>query len=142
VLSKTILLVDDDQWFLEPLVDGLVHEGYRVLTARTVENALITLSRESVDLVTIDIMIDPGDILHETVDTHSAGMYLCREVRNRYPKMEAFCISVINDPATIRDIKKLGIRFLGKGETPLRTVLNMIKSRLTGTAYSGDRNKR
>ena len=140
--SKTVLLIDDDQWFLEPLVDGLKHEGYRVLTARTAEDALAILDREPVDLVTIDIMLDPGETLHKMVDTHSAGMYLCREIRNRYPMMEAFCISVINDADMIRDIRKLGIRFLGKGETPLRTVLDMINSRLTGTAYSGERKKR
>ena len=140
--SKTVLLVDDDQWFLEPLVDGLVHEGYRVLTARNVEDALATLSREAVDLVTIDIMLDPGETLHKTVDTHSAGMYLCQEIKNRYPQMEAFCVSVVNDPDIIRNIQNLGIRFLRKGETPLRTVLNMIRSRLTGSAYSGDRKKR
>ena len=139
--SKTVLLIDDDQWFLEPLVDGLKHEGYRVLTARTGEDALAILDREPVALVTIDIMLDPGETLHKTVDTHSAGMYLCREIRNRYPEMEAFCISVINDADMIRDIRKLGIRFLGKGETPLRTVLDMINSRLTGSAYSGERKK-
>ncbi|HEY2917653.1 MAG TPA: response regulator [Candidatus Binatia bacterium] len=140
--SKTVLLIDDDQWFLEPLVDALQHAGYRVLTARTAEDALVTLGREPVDLVTIDIMLDPGETLHKTVDTHSAGMYLCREITKRYPQMDAFCISVVSDVDMIRDIQRLGIRFLSKGETPLRTVLNMIKSRLTGTAYSSEPKKR
>jgi DNA-binding response OmpR family regulator len=141
VPRKTVLLIDDDQWFLEPLVDALTHEDYHVLTARTAEEALSILDREAVDLVTIDIMIDPGETLHETVDPHTAGMYLCREIKKRHPRMDAFCISVVSAPEMIRDIQKLGIRFLRKGETPLRTVLDMLRSRLTGTAYTSDRKK-
>jgi oxygen-independent coproporphyrinogen-3 oxidase len=39
----------------------------------------------------------------------------------------------------IKEIQFLGVRFLRKGETPLRTVLNMMRSRLTGIAYSSER---
>jgi two-component system, OmpR family, response regulator VanR len=138
--KKTVLLVDDDQMFAEPLVDALTHEGFRVLTARTAEEALEILARESVDLVTVDIMLDPGEGLASTVPSQTAGVYLCKEIKNRYPRLDTFCISVVSDPATVQPIKKLGIRILTKGEASLRTVLNILRSRLTGKAYtSGDR---
>jgi len=136
-----VLLIDDDQWFLEPLVDALTHEGYRVLTARTAAIALSILDSEKIDLVTIDIMLDPGENLSEEVDPHTAGIFLCREIKKKYPNLDAFCISVVSDNEMIRGIQKLGIRFLKKGETPLRTVLNMLNSRLTGTAYSSEHKK-
>jgi hypothetical protein len=49
-----------------------------------------------------------------------------------YPLVSAFCLSVVNDPETIKRIRRLGIQFLRKGETPLRTVLSMINVRLAG----------
>jgi len=136
---KTALLIDDEQAFLEPLADALEFEGVRVLKARTAEEALRLLQQEHVDLVTIDIMLDPGQELGACVESHSAGLFLCREIRKQYPQLDAFCISVISDIKTIREVESLGIRFLRKGETPLRTVLNMLRSRLTGIAYSSER---
>ena len=137
--KKTVLLIDDEQSFIEPLADALEYEGHRVLKARTVWEALRVLDRESVDLVTIDIMLDPGQELRDEINSHSAGLFLCQEIRKKYPKIDAFCISVISELSTIRKIKSLGVHFLRKGETPLRTVLNMLQSRLTGIAYSSER---
>ena len=137
--TKTVLLIDDEQTFLEPRADALEFEGFRVLKARTAEEALQLLKQERVDLVTIDIMLDPGKQLGERVDSHSTGLFLCHQIRETYPRLDAVCISVISDIKTIREIESLGIRFLRKGETSLRTVLNMLRSRLTGTWYSTHR---
>ena len=45
------------------LGDALENEGYRVLKAATVERALEILERDKIDLITIDVMLDPGDSL-------------------------------------------------------------------------------
>ena len=137
--NKTVLLIDDEQAFLEPLADALEFEGMRVLKARSAAEGLKLLQQHRVDLVTIDIMLDPGEELGFQMESHSTGLFLCREIRKRYSTIDAFCISVISDIGTIREIESLGIRFLRKGETPLRTVLNMLRSRLTGIAYSSER---
>lgn len=136
MLDKTVLLIDDEQGFLEALSDALEYEGYRVLKATTAESALEILDSEKVDLVTIDIMLPPGESLQGKVDSHTSGIFLCEEITRRFPKIDAFCISVVSDRRIIRRIQKLGVKFLRKGETPLRTVLHMLRSALTGIAYS------
>lgn len=140
--KKTVLLIDDEQTFLEPLADALESDGHRVLKARTAEEAFQILDKEHVDLVTIDIMMDPGEAFIDDVDSHKTGLYLCEEIRKEWPQIDAFCISVVSEVAIIKKIEKLGIRFLRKGETPLRTVLDMMRSRLTGIAYSSERDLR
>ncbi len=134
--QKTVLLIDDEQSFLEPLADALEYAGHRVLKAASAEKALEILASERIDLVTIDIMLEPGKSLEGRIESHSAGIYLCEEISQRYPNLDAFCISVVSEMDTIKKIQSFGVRFLRKGETPLRTVLNMIKSRLTGIAYT------
>ena len=129
-------MIDDDQSFMEPLVDALSYEGFRVLTARTGSEGLALLAREPVDLVTVDIMLDPGESLREHVKSQTTGVYLCREIKSLYPRLDIFCISVVSDPQTIAPIRQLGIRILTKGETSLRTVLSLLRSKLTGIAYS------
>jgi CheY-like chemotaxis protein len=136
VQQKTILLIDDEQGLLEALEDALTHEGFRVLKASTGEEALATLAREHVDLATIDVMMPPGPSLEDKTSSQRTGLYVCREIVHLYPKLELFCLSVVNDREVIREIQSLGVRFLRKGETPLRTVLQMIQSRITGLAFS------
>lgn len=130
--QKTVLLIDDEQGFLEPLEDALTHEGYRVLKARDASSAIDILKRESVDVVSVDIMLSPGPQLERSVSAQEAGVYLCELIAREYPNLDAFCLTVVTDENTIRRIKRLGIRFLRKGETPLRTVLDLMRSRLTG----------
>ena len=137
--QKTILLIDDEQGLLEALEDALVHEGHRVLKAITGEEALATLRAEHVDLATVDVMLPPGPSLESKTTSQRAGVYLCKEIVRLYPAVDVFCLSVVNEPALIKEIRDLGVRFLRKGETPLKTVLNMIRSRLTGIAYSTER---
>jgi DNA-binding response OmpR family regulator len=140
VSQKTVLLVDDEQGFLEALSDALEYEGYRVQKATTVEDALRILENETVHLATVDIMIPPGPSLESETTSQEAGVWLCETITRKYPKVDVFCLSVVSDEMTIRRIQSFGVKFLRKGETPLRTVLNMMRSRLTGIAFSTDPN--
>ena len=97
------------------------------------------LAREHIDLATVDVMMPPGVSLEDKTSSHRTGLYLCEQIVKKYPKLDLFCLSVASDPELIKQIQSLGVRFLRKGETPLRTVLHMIKSRLTGIAYSTER---
>jgi two-component system nitrogen regulation response regulator NtrX len=142
VTKKTVLLIDDEQGYLEALADALEFEGYNVLKATTAENALRILENNKIDLVTIDIMLPPGQSLEKDVESHQTGIFLCEQIRKKYPEIDAFAISVISNVSEIRKIESLGVRFLRKGETPLRTVLNMIRSRLEGIPYSTHLDKR
>lgn len=130
--QKTVLLIDDEQAFLEALEDALTHEGYRVVKARDASSALEILKRDRIDLVSVDIMLSPGAQLEGSVNAQQAGLYLCERIAKEYPNIDAFCLSVVTDQSTVLRIKSLGIRFLPKGETPLRTVLDLMRSRLTG----------
>jgi DNA-binding NarL/FixJ family response regulator len=141
VAQKTILLVDDEQMFLEALEDALLFDGYRVLKARDVATALHTLRSTQVDLITIDIMLSPGRELEGLIKAQNAGFHLCRQVAKSYPKLPAYCLSVVNDGETIDKILRMGIGFLRKGETPLRTVLQIIKNRLDSTDAKPDRRR-
>ena len=136
---KTVLIVDDERGFIEALHDALDYEGFRVLTATTAEEALRILKKERVDLATVDIMMPPGRSLESQARSQRTGIVLCRTIRKLYPHIHVFCISVVSDTNTIKEIEKYGIRFLRKGETPLRTVLNMITTKLTGRTFGPSR---
>ena len=69
----TILLVDDNEFVLRPLSRYLTEEGYRVLEARTGDEALFKVD-DGVDLVILDIMM-PGlsgtEVLEQLRESYS-----------------------------------------------------------------------
>lgn len=134
--SKTVLLADDEQWYIEPLADALEDLGHTVIKATSVEEAIFILRNQPVDVITIDMMMDPGPSLENKVDSHVAGIYLAEFVTNEFPKIDAYCISVIRDTDMIKRIARLRVKFISKGDTPLRKVLDLLNSSLTGIAYS------
>ncbi len=141
-MGKTVLLIDDEPGYSEALVDALEYEGHRVLKAVTAEDALRILKEERVHCATVDIMLPQGKSLESHVASRDSGIMLCEEITSKYPDIDLFCLSVLSDLTVISKIESLGVRFLRKGETPLRTVLNMIRSRLTGVAYSTEQDRR
>jgi CheY-like chemotaxis protein len=128
--EKVVLLVDDEQVFVEALLDALVHEGYRVLTARSGSEALDVVAKGEVDLAVVDVMMPPGPRLAKLTTRQRTGVYVIKELRRLYPKLPVFGLSVVSEEATIRAIQATGARYFRKGETPLQTVLEMIQATL------------
>jgi CheY-like chemotaxis protein len=75
----TLLLVDDDGFMLELLADVLAGEGYRILRARSAQEALGQLARHRVQVLVCDQCM-PG----------MSGTELCARVRALQPQV--FCI--------------------------------------------------
>lgn len=129
--EKTVLIVDDEQAFLEGLEDALLHLRYRVRKAATVESALKILQAERIDLATVDIMLPAGDSLEDVVPSKNAGLYLCEQIARRFPQVRAICMSVVTDKEVIRRVREMGFGFLRKGDVPLRSVLDTIGTTLS-----------
>ena len=93
--EKVILLIDDEQGFIEPLVDALAHEGYRVLTAATGAEGLALAAKERIDLAVVDVMMPPGAALDNLTSRQKTGVYVVQRLRDLYPKLPVFCLSVV-----------------------------------------------
>jgi len=140
VNRKTVLIVDDEKGYAEGLQDALDYEGFRVLTATTAEEALRILKNERVDLATVDIMMPPGRSLKSKAPSYMTGVILCRTIKKYYPNTHMICISVVTDRDTIKAIQSQNIQFLRKGEVPLRTVLDIINTKLYGRTFASSDN--
>ncbi len=68
--TSTILLVDDEESIQTLLTYPLEREGYRVVQARTGDEALERFSEQDVDLVVLDLMLPRVD-----------GLEVCRRLR-------------------------------------------------------------
>ncbi len=69
-MSRTILLVEDNEHIMKINRDTLTEAGYRVLEAETAAQAREIFTEEAPDLIVLDIMLPDGD-----------GLELCRRIR-------------------------------------------------------------
>ena len=77
-MSPQILLVDDNEDFLDNVKDVFEDEGYEVLTATSGEEAVQLVKTESVDVVVMDIKM-PG----------MNGVEAFIEMKKFYPRCES-----------------------------------------------------
>ncbi len=60
-MSKTILIVDDEERMVTLIASYLVQEGYRVVTSENGRKALDAAKRENPDLIILDVMMPEMD---------------------------------------------------------------------------------
>ncbi len=92
-----ILLVDDEEFYLKVFSDMLAGRSCRVFTARSAEEALGVLTRETVDVMLTDLVMEGMD-----------GLALAERVRALYPWVDVVVI-------TQRDDVRLAVRSMKMG---------------------------
>jgi two-component system, OmpR family, response regulator RegX3 len=70
--KRTILLVEDEESIVTPLVEALHREGFDTAVSTSASDSLETFERERPDLVLLDVMLPDG-----------SGFEVCRELRTR-----------------------------------------------------------
>jgi len=58
---KTILLIDDEQSWLDAMRLVLKDEGYKTITVTSGDEALLTLQKRKPDLILTDVRMPAGD---------------------------------------------------------------------------------
>lgn len=139
--SSTILFGDDEQHTLLPLKTALHSRGYTIFEATSISEVLRTLKSAKVDVLVLDIMMNPGKGLEDKLDPHLAGIEALDLVRRTAPQTSIICLSVIQNHELIKRIKSKGAIFLSKGETSLRSATSIIESKITGVIKRVERNR-
>jgi len=124
---RPILLVDDEPWLTEGLAVALESRGFECLRVTDMTAGIRALRSQAICAVVTDIMMPPGAAFPK-VDSNEAGFHFIEYVRNHWPKLPIVCLSVIADQAKIVLLKRRGVRYLRKGETPLSTAIEVVSA--------------
>ena len=128
----TILLVDDEQHLMNlPLVMLLEAKGFHCITKTDMTAAWEYIENNEVDVIVTDIMMPSGPKF-PGIDSAETGFYFISKIRNEKPDISIICLSVIGDQSKIKLLKKQGVLYIRKGETPLDTAAKLIESKATG----------
>lgn len=119
-MNKTILYIDDEPWFVEPLVDTLREEGYTVELATNGSEAVNRLRQEGdlPNLVVLDVIMPTGGEIHDTNGGRRTGLKVHELMRKQMGlKVPIIFLTVVDDPGVEREIetleKSFGIKEFG-----------------------------
>ncbi len=117
-----IIVVDDEGIVLESCRRILEPEGFKVLLAKSADEALFAIEEEPPALLLVDVKMPVHD-----------GIYLMAELKKRNREVPIILMSGLNTEDTIAEADKMGAcRFLAKPFTPdelLETVRQAIDDR-------------
>lgn len=142
--SRTkILLADDELWYMEGIEDALESEGYEPMLLQGITgDKILEIMRDedhNIDLIILDIMMDPGPQLAEEVNSTETGILvltkLLDEVKSESRNFQIIILTVIDDRETISKINQLDpdIPILEKsrvGVDDILRIVNLVISRV------------
>lgn len=81
-MAKQILLIEDERWTVESLIEQLEREGeYVVDVGKDTTEGVRLLSEKRYDVLLLDIMLPHGDEIDQTVSPKRSGIILMPMVR-------------------------------------------------------------
>lgn len=118
--GESILVVDDMAEQRELLFELLTKYGFSVTTASSGEKAVEHLEQSTVDLVILDMIMDPG----------MDGLSTYEKIIHLHPGQKAIIVSGFSETDQIREAKKLGIRNFIKKPYLSEDIISAVTSEL------------
>lgn len=82
MLSRNVLIVDDDNMVIDVFKKGFTKAGYTVRRATSAEEALAILDKEKYPVMLLDLKLPK-----------MSGVELCQLIRNKYPLSILFAVT-------------------------------------------------
>lgn len=110
-----ILFVEDDPWGVNPYFSSLAQKGCDCVSAKNADEAVRYLRRERFDLLSLDVMFDPGKVLASGSDPRRSGIRLLEMVReaqipNCDPLLKVIVLTAVDYPWVEERMNTLGVQ--------------------------------
>ena len=115
-MSQKLLIIDDERWFFEPLLDRLDYEGIDYEYCFTGFDGLNKLKANDYKAVILDMKLTLGDeLLDVSVKYDVPGIYVLEEIRKHSPDLSVICYTVLSDNEVSKKIENLKATYIRKG---------------------------
>ena len=108
------LFVEDEPWGVTPYFYDLGRKGFECILAKSGDQAIKKLKTQHFDLLSIDIMFQPGESFGGDILPIKAGLRLLEmirkgEIENCDPNIEVIVLTAVIDHEIEDQIRKLGV---------------------------------
>lgn len=128
----TILFVEDEQRGVNSYFRRLEKNGFRCVLAQDGDQAIRKLRAQKFDLLSLDVMFDPGKTLLKGSDPRRAGLQLLEHIRQNKiphcdPHLKVIVLTAVANPQVEEKIKSLGVTEYLKKPIAFETVIAAIQ---------------
>jgi CheY-like chemotaxis protein len=109
-----ILFVEDEPRGVNPYFKPLEKKGFQCVLAKNGDEAIAWLKAEKFDLLSLDVMFDPGSTFARRIEPRRAGLHLLELIRQKQipncdPHLKVIILTAVVNPQLEEMIKKLGV---------------------------------
>lgn len=114
--NKTVLIIDDEDWFFEPILEKLEFEAISYDICRTGYAGLQKLESNDYRVILLDMKVSLGEELKHIVGYVPApGIYVLEKIKKKRPNLPVICYTVLSDDEVVDKIIELGGKHIAKG---------------------------
>jgi len=128
-MPKRILFVDDEDWSVEPYFEKLRDHKIEVDLALDGDEAIVLLQQTCYDLLVVDIMLPPGEIIGPNIEPRKAGEVFLRRLRRNEianlktsPEVSVVVVTAVTDQKLSETMKELEIKEVFQKPAPFDLV--------------------
>ncbi len=119
-MSEKVLLVDDEKEFLEIMAERMTAKGMEVTTARSADQALSLIEKETFDAIIMDFQMPEMD-----------GMEALKSIKNNKPELQIILLTGYATVEKTVEAMKIGATDLLEKPADLETLATKIKQAKT-----------
>lgn len=111
---KRMLFVEDEPRGINPYIHFLEQKGCACVAAHNADEAVRHLRHDRFDLLSLDVMFDPGRVLAGGIDPQRSGVRLLEMIRqaqipNCDPSLKVIVLTAVQNAIVEEKMKDLGI---------------------------------
>lgn len=113
---KQVLFVDDEEGSVMPYFQKLQDNGIAMDLARNGDEAIDYLQRKMYDLIVLDIMLPPGNMMGKDIEPRKTGSTLLKKIRQSEisnmkitPAVAVVVLTAVTDQELLESIRLLGV---------------------------------
>lgn len=130
---KTILVIDDNQPFLEVICDLLSDAGFETVAVSDPERALRICSEVRFDLVICDLVMKNSE---RREPTFTAGMELIMSISRKHPILPIIALSGAFDELSMEKLRSLGVKCGLRKPCNFEQLIGQIETALDAPGYA------
>ncbi|MCP4216628.1 MAG: response regulator [bacterium] len=114
-MSKKILIIDDEKWFFQPILERLEYEKIPYDFCKNGSLGLAKLKTESYAAIVLDMKVSLGEGLQPAMGDQVPGILIFKEIKKIVSDVPVICYTVLSDEGIKNKISQLGGKYFSKG---------------------------
>ncbi len=114
--NKSVLIIDDEEWFYEGIMERMAAQGITYDFARTGQEGLKKWENNNYKVIALDMKLSLGDELSRSSGGGAIpGLIILKQIKAKSPNFPVICFTVLSDEDAGKRIAKLGGIHIAKG---------------------------